>query len=427
MTSPHRGRGSPKRVAVIGAGVAGLSTAWFLQERGIRVTVYDRGEIGAGSSRGNAGWIVPAMVEPLPSPAVLTSVVPAMVRPSASLRIPLVPRLALWRFLAGSTRNCTNARWRQSMRSFAGLTPMALTAFDMLGSAGVDGATRDASPLLACFRTEKQCQAMATELAHMAAAGQPVVSTTISGDDARTLEPCLSDEISAAIAIEGQRFVDPFALVTSLANSLRTRGATLRLAEDVTNVTDAGAQVLVSTVAAEPVPFDAAVIATGAWLNHLAKPFGVPFPVHAGRGYSFSVEVTPVPTRPLYFPVQRVACTPIHGRLRVAGMMEFRDADAPFDTRRAAALARATAPMLRTVAFEDRRDAWVGPRPCTPDGLPLIGATASPRVFACSGHGMWGMVLGPVSGQLLADLVSTGAAHPALAPFDPARRWRSSA
>ena len=190
---------------------------------------------------------------------------------------------------------------------------MALTAFDMLGSAGVDGATRDASPLLACFRTEKQRQAMATELAHMAAAGQPVVSTTISGDDARTLEPCLSDEISAAIAIEGQRFVDPFALVTSLANSLRTRGATLRLAEDVTNVTDAGAQVLVSTVAAEPVPFDAAVIATGAWLNRLAKPFGVPVPVHAGRGYSFSVEVAPVPTRPLYFPVQRVACTPIHG------------------------------------------------------------------------------------------------------------------
>ena len=409
---------------MIGAGVAGLSTAWFLQERGISVTVYDRGEIGAGSSRGNAGWIVPQLVEPLPSPAVLKNVVPAMVRPSAPLRIPIVPHLALWRFLAGSARNCTNARWRQSMRSLAGITPMAFAAFEMLGSAGVDVAARDAAPLLACFRTAEQREAMATELEHMGAAGQSVVSTIISGNEARTLEPCLSDEITTAIAIEGQRFLDPLAFVTSLTGSLRTRGATLRFGEGVTNVTDDGSQVLVSSEASELVPFDAVVIATGAWLSRLAKPLGVRVPVHAGRGYSFSVDVAPAPTRPLYFPAQRVACTPIHGRLRVAGMMEFRDADAPFDRRRGAALVRATAPMLRNVAFEDRRDEWVGARPCTADGLPLIGATSSGRVFVCGGHGMWGMVLGPVSGRLLAELVTTGAAVPAVAPFDPVRTWR---
>ena len=145
-------------------------------------------------------------------------------------------------------------------------------------------------------------------------------------------------------------------------------------------------------------------------------------PVHAGRGYSFDVEVTPSPTHPLYFPAQRVACTPVGGRLRIAGMMEFRDADAPFDARRSAVLARAAAPMLTGVDVDARHNEWVGPRPCTADGLPLIGATRSARVFACGGHGMWGMVLGPVSGRLLAELVTTGKTPAALGPFDPMRR-----
>jgi D-amino-acid dehydrogenase len=197
------------------------------------------------------------------------------------------------------------------------------------------------------------------------------------------------------------------------------------MGEDVTNITEDGSQVLVSTAVENAAPFDAVVIASGAWLSRLAKPLGVRVPVHAGRGYSFSVEVAPTPTHPLYFPTQRVACTPIHGRLRVAGMMEFRDADAPLDQRRTAALAQATAPMLHSAEFEDRQDEWVGPRPCTTDGLPLIGATDWPRVFACGGHGMWGMVLGPVSGRLLAELVTSGEADPVLAPFDPVRGWRS--
>jgi D-amino-acid dehydrogenase len=420
-------RRRPERVAVIGAGVAGLSTAWFLQEHGICVTVYDRGGIGAGSSRGNAGWIVPELVEPLPSPAMLKNIIPAMLRPAGALRIPLVPRPALWRFLAGTARQCTAARWQQSMHSLVGITPMALAAFELLGDAGVDVNTDDAEPLLACFRTAAQRDAMALELRCMRAAGQPVKSSNISGDDARGLEPCLSGEVTAAIAVEGQRFLDPLAFVSSLADSVRGRGAQLCFGHDVTDVIDDGDQVLVSTTSGDPARFDAAVIATGAWFNRLAKTFGVRVPVHAGRGYSFSIAVTPTPARPLYFPVQRVACTPIQGRLRLAGMMEFRDADTPFDPRRIAAMVKATAPMLHGAEFGDRHDEWVGPRPCTADGLPLIGATSSPRVFGCGGHGMWGMVLGPVSGQLLAQQISSGSPVPALSPFDPGRGRRSAA
>ena len=92
------------------------------------------------------------------------------------------------------------------MGSFAALTPMALAAFDALRASGVDVATREASPFLACFRLAAECRAMTTELEHIRAAGQEVDSTVISGEQARELEPCLSEAVTAAIAITGQRY-----------------------------------------------------------------------------------------------------------------------------------------------------------------------------------------------------------------------------
>jgi D-amino-acid dehydrogenase len=143
--------------------------------------------------------------------------------------------------------------------------------------------------------------------------------------------------------------------------------------------------------------------------------------VQAGRGYSFSVPAERMPAGPLYFPRQRVACTPLNGRLRVAGMMEFRRPDAALDPRRIAAVVEAVRPFLAGVDLGERRDEWVGSRPCTSDGLPLVGPTAAPRVFVAGGHGMWGIALGPVTGQLLAQAVIKGELPAELAPFDPLR------
>ncbi len=171
--------------------------------------------------------------------------------------------------------------------------------------------------------------------------------------------------------------------------------------------------------------FDSVVLAIGAWLGRLARPFGVRQPVQAGRGYSFSVRADRLPAGPVYFPTQRVACTPLSTpdgpRLRVAGMREFRAPDAALDPRRVRAIVESTQPLLSGVDLDDRRDEWVGSRPCTADGLPLIGATRSPRVFVAGGHGMWGIALGPLTGKLLAQRMATGVAPAEMVPFDPLR------
>jgi D-amino-acid dehydrogenase len=102
-------------------------------------------------------------------------------------------------------------------------------------------------------------------------------------------------------------------------------------------------------------------------------------------------------------------------------MMEFRKPEAALDPRRIQAIAEAARPLLRGADLDTRQDEWVGSRPCTVDGLPLIGQTANPRVFAAGGHGMWGITLGPVTGQLLAEQMVTGKRVAELAPFDPMR------
>jgi len=120
-----------------------------------------------------------------------------------------------------------------------------------------------------------------------------------------------------------------------------------------------------------------------------------------------------------------VACTPLATasgpRLRVAGMMEFRAPDAALDRRRIDAIVEATRPLLAGVDLDDRQDEWVGSRPVTADGLPLVGGTNTPGVFVAGGHGMWGIALGPVTGQLVAQAVLKGETPPELVPFDPLR------
>lgn len=414
----------PRNVAVVGAGMVGLSTAWFLQEHGADVTVFDRDGVAAGASWGNAGWLTPGLATPLPEPAVLSYGVRAVLSPSSPVYVPPSASPRLLRFLAGFAANSTAAKWRRAMESLVPINGRALESFDMLTDGGVKAETSDAGSFIAAYRTAEERRVLIEEIEHIRAAGQKLEYEAVDGDRARELEPALSDEIGAAVVLFGQRFIEPGRFVHALADSVRGRGGEIREGAEVIGVDDTGGAhggVEVRTSGGGAERFDAVVLANGVWLGDLARRFGVREIVQAGRGYSFSVPMERVPEGPVYFPSQRVACTPMDGRLRVAGMMEFRRPDAPLDPRRIRAIVEAARPLLRGADLAARHDEWVGSRPCTRDGLPLIGATRSPRVFAAGGHGMWGITLGPATGRLLAEQIVTGGRPAELRPFDPLR------
>ncbi|MFB7460295.1 NAD(P)/FAD-dependent oxidoreductase [Streptomyces sp. NPDC056188] len=418
---PSPAPSAPRRVAVVGAGMVGLSTAWFLQERGVDVTVYDREGVAAGSSWGNAGWLTPGLATPLPEPAVLTYGVRAVLSPSSPVYVPPSADPKLLRFLAGFARNSTASQWLRSMRALVPINSLALSSFDTLAEGGVEARTLEAKSFIAAYRSATEREVLLEELEQIHSAGQTMEFDVLDGNEARGVEPSLSDEIGAAIRLHGQRYIDPGHYVHALADAVRARGGVIHEGTEVTDVRDTAAGVTVVVGGGDGERFDAVVLATGAWLGRLAREFGVRSLVQAGRGYSFSVPVEHVPSGPVYFPAQRVACTPLGDRLRVAGMMEFRKPEAPLDARRVHAIAEAARPLLRGADLNARRDEWVGSRPCTTDGLPLIGATRSPRVFAAGGHGMWGITLGPATGRLLAETIVTGELPAQLAPFDPLR------
>lgn len=407
---------SPKRVAVLGAGMVGLSTAWYLQEHGVEVTVFDRAGVAAGSSWGNAGWLTPSMAVPLPEPSVLKYGVSAVLSPSSPVYVPPTADPRLLRFLVQFARNCTPRRWQQAMQALIPLNNGALAAFAELEAGGVTARTLAADPFTAAFRTEADSKALLEEFAQIRAAGQDVDYEIVDGAAARRDEPALSPEVGLAIRIRQERYLNPAAYVGAIADSVVRRGGVIRDESDVPAMHSGPGDVV---IAGER--YDAVVVATGARLNDLANRYGVRRIVQAGRGYSFTIKMDDQPQGPVYFPTQRVACTPVGDRLRIAGMMEFRNVDAPMDTRRIQALVQQAGQLLQGAHLDHREDEWVGARPCTADGLPLIGATRDRNVFVAGGHGMWGITLGPVTGKLLAEQMVTGVRPAALAAVDPLR------
>ncbi|WP_306420605.1 FAD-binding oxidoreductase, partial [Arthrobacter sp. JCM 19049] len=218
----------------------------------------------------------------------------------------------------------------------------------------------------------------------------------------------------AGIAIKNQRFLNPPKYMASLAESVQARGGDIIGSFNVTDVRDNGGSVTVIGSEGRAITADHVVMATGAWMNDLTKKFGVNVVVQAGRGYSFTVKPEHMPTHPIYFPAQRVACTPLGDRFRIAGTMEFRDANHKLEPKRIEAIVAAAKPVYTGINWENRQEEWVGGRPCTADGLPLIGQTNSSRVSVGGGHGMWGVALGPLTGKILASQI-TGQSVPAVA------------
>ncbi|KRF16576.1 amino acid dehydrogenase [Nocardioides sp. Soil797] len=418
-----------EHVVVVGAGMVGLSTAWHLQEHGVQVTVVDRDCVAAGSSWGNAGWLAPALTLPLPEPAMLKTGVLATLKPESPVYVPFRADPRLVQFLIGFARHCTSDHWNTAIEVFNRANAGALEAYAELtdhdGVGRVEEPTLAAEPFLAGFVSEADRTVLEEEFRHVAQTGGLTDYELLDNEHLHAMEPALGSDVTHGIRINNQRYLNPGRFVNALADAVRARGGEVIDGYRVDTVSQRGRRTLVAGKGHDPIVADNVVLANGSWIGRLARPHGVRRVVQAGRGYSFTVHPDQVPTGPVYFPTQRVACTPLgkpEEGLRVAGMMEFRSPDEPLDERRVQAIVDAATPMFTGVDWSQRRDEWVGSRPCTTDGLPLVGATRSDRVFVAGGHGMWGVALGPLTGKLLAArMVGAPTDDELLTAFDPLR------
>lgn len=429
MSENARSRGAPAGagggpVVVVGAGLVGLCSAYFLRKAGADVTVLERDRVGSGASRGNAGEICPSLADPLPAPGMVGDALRNLFRPDAAffVRPSVAPRIA--GYLLGFARHANRRAYERGLAAMAQLARMTYDLYDELAEAGI-GADQSRDGYLFCCLSPKSARHHREGVEEMGRRGLACSpGALLFAGELAEREPALGDAVQAGFHLPGERWLNPSRFVDELASALRGMGVDIVEGARVTSIDERPSEVVVSSGAGR-FRGSVAVVAGGVWSREVARMLGLRLSLEPGKGYSFSVRPKTIPRILLYLPDAHVAVLPLGDRIRIAGTMEFDGTYDRFNPRRIDAMVRAAGPYLRDVDWSDRFDEWVGPRPMTPDGLPMIGRfPRSSRVFMAAGHNMLGLTLSPATGKVIADLVVGGRADIDLAPFAVARLAR---
>jgi D-amino-acid dehydrogenase len=403
-------------VVVIGAGIIGLSSAYFLFADGHRVTVLDRDPAGDKVSFVNAGGIGISEIVPASAPGVVWRVPGWLFDPLGPLSLKLghLPALLpwLWRFLRSGTP-------AEIKRLAAALAALARPCYDdlvpMLDTIGLSADLHRVGALSVYETTEGFLRDRAEwELKRRFG----VVCEEIGGDEAREREPALGPIVKHAIFTPQWAHVsDPKAIVDRLREWLEQRGVRMERGEAVGFEGQA-----VRASDGRHLPFDALVVAAGAWSGRLARLIGDRALLESERGYNTTLPNPRVTLQAeVIFAERKFVATPLAMGLRIGGAAEFAGLEAPPNFARPKALVALAKRYFPGLNAEGGRE-WMGHRPATPDTLPVIGR--SPRrqnVFYAFGHGHTGLTFGPTTGRLIADLIAGRPPSLDLAPFAIAR------
>jgi D-amino-acid dehydrogenase len=414
-------------VVVIGGGVVGLCTAYYLAQAGLAVEVVERRGIASGASRGNAGWVCLSHSTPVPAPGVLRYVLKSLGRPDSPLYLRPLPDPAFARWLWRFWRSSTPAAFRRGYAAIAELNRDTFELFDALGEAGI-ATTLSRPGMVHAFLSATEARHHLAVQRQMAEGRYPLPDDVTTGEAAHRLDGALSPRVRAAYLVKGEGVVDPEAFARALGGALTAAGVKIHENSEATGFRYAGDRVIALRTEQGEIPCSAVVVAAGMRSPALLRELRHSLPLQAGKGYSFSVDLDPAPRHTLYFGERRTVASPIGGTTRIAGTMELSGNNNRLDWRRIVAVARASRHYLGPW-FEDPddlvtliRDPWVGGRPFLPDGLPVIDRVPGhDNAYAATGHGMLGVTLGPVTGRRLADYILTGRRPASLAPFGLAR------
>lgn len=410
-------------VVVVGGGVVGLCTAYYLAAAGLPVEVVERRRLGSGASRGNAGWVCLSHSTPVPAPGVVRYALRSLGRPDSPLYLRPLPDPAFVRWLWRFWRSSTPAVFRRGYGAIAELNRETFALFDGLREAGVD-TTLTRPGMVHAFLSPAEARHHLALQREMADGHYPVPDDIVTGTEAHLLDEALSPAVRAAYLVAGEGVVDPEAFARALGEALAASGVKIHENAEVTGFRTAGGRVTALRTADTELPCAAVVVAAGMRSPDLLGFLGHRLPLQAGKGYSFSVDLDPAPRHTLYFGERRAVASPIGGTTRIGGTMELSGNNNRLDWRRIVAVALASRHYLGRW-FDDPddlvgliREPWVGGRPFLPDGLPVIDRVPGhDNAFAATGHGMLGVTLGPVTGHRLAQYVFTGRRPEALVPF----------
>ena len=399
------------KVLVLGSGVIGVTSAYYLARAGHEVTVVDRqAEPARETSFANAGEVSPGYSSPWAGPGVPVKAVKWLLMKHGPLVIR--PKLdpVMWVWLLKMLRNCTSARYAVNKRR---MIPIAEYSRDCLRALRTEtGIHYDERSLgtLQLFRKQQQLDQTAGDIAVLKQSGVPYEVLDRAGCIAA--EPALSavkDKIAGGLRLPQDETGDCHMFTEALAALAAELGVQFRFNTGIERLIADGGRIGGVVTSAGMLQADAYVVALGSWSPRLLKPLGISIPVYPVKGYSITVPITDpdgAPVSTVMDESYKVAITRLGDRIRVGGTAEISGySDKLYDARRAT-LDHSLTDLFPRGGDTSRAIFWCGLRPMTPDGPPVIGATHYGNLHLNTGHGTLGWTMACGSGRVLADLLS---------------------
>jgi D-amino-acid dehydrogenase len=394
-------------VAVIGGGVVGVACALELAKRGAKVLVLERDQIGHGCSFGNAGWLTPSQSLPIANPNLLFKSFKWMLDPESPLYIQprLDPSYLRWllEFLWSASRRS------QFERGAAALVEICRASVDLWEEFARNSPVPfgfERKGLLAVFEKVESLEGAKGSIDLVGRSG--VRAERWTAEQVREAEPAIVGSQVGGYFYPDDAHCEPYKAVSALAAAARAAGVTFAEHTEVIAISNGANGKRALSTSQGDVTADRVLLAAGSWSEPLGKMLGLRVPILGAKGYSIVMpRLSPHPTRSIYLIERKVAVNPHADALRISGTLELVKNDFSINQRRVNVILRGAKSMLAIPDPPVINEVWRGLRPCTPDGMPLIGqARGRGDIWLATGHQMTGLKTAPGTGLLLAQLMS---------------------
>lgn len=417
--------GKNKSVIVVGGGIVGLSTAYYLHKAGHTVTVLDKSDITSGASFVNAGYLTPSHIVSLASPGMITQGLKYMFNSSSPFY--MKPRLDLdfLRWTLYFKKSSTRAKVEKAMPVIRDINLLSRELYEGIRASGDLGDFNIGDQgLMMVYQTNEAFDHEMEVVKKGAEMG--LVGKHLSKEELKKLEPGVDFNAEGAILWECDRHTTPPLIMKRMVEYLQRSGVAIHKNEVVTDLSFSEGRISEVKTANTSYKADEVVFAAGSWTSELSKKLNLKLPLQAGKGYRINVEEPTNITMPAILMEKKIAVTPMEGFTRFAGTMEFSGINHTIRKERVEAIAKGVEHYYRGLQIpeEAKQNAKCGLRPVSPDGLPYIGKPKNvSNLTIATGHAMMGWSLGPATGKLVTEIISGAKTSMDISPFDPLRKF----
>ncbi|WP_397445009.1 NAD(P)/FAD-dependent oxidoreductase [Polaribacter sp. R77954] len=413
-----------KSVIIIGGGIIGLCSAYYLQKEGHKVTVIDKSDLSSGASYVNAGYITPSHIISLAAPGMINKGIKWMFNASSPFYVK--PRLDIdflkWSWLF--KKSATKQKVEKSIPIIKDINVLSRELYADLKTSGDFNFHYQQKGLMMYYQTEKAGEEEWEVGQRAIKEGLKVEN--LSKEEVLKIEKNVDVNIKGAVYYHSDAHMTPNEFMPQLKAHLKKVGVSILGNEEVIDITVVDEKITAIKTTNLHIKSDEVVIATGSWSQNLAKKLGIKIPVQGGKGYSINVERETQISIPAILMEAKVAVTPMNGFTRFAGTMEIGGINHNINPVRVQAIAKAAQDYYPNVKIneQEKADAKCGLRPLSPDGLPYIGKSSKCKnVTFATGHAMMGWSLGPATGKLVSEIITGKKRSIDTSPFHVDRKF----